>query len=106
MPLTPVPSILCMSKKPVIITNDYIIYTEDVNGLLFVHMDVFRWTKSVKKSFTKVWSDWAKSKKQSIYAMPFIDDEKMRKWAVITGFKVIENHKCLDGVTRKLYLWR
>jgi hypothetical protein len=38
--------------------------------------------------------------------MPFIDNEKMVKWAVITGFKVLENHKCLDGISRKLYLWR
>jgi hypothetical protein len=93
-------------KIPAITTNDYIIYTEDVNGLLFVHMDVFKWTKSIKKEFTKDWHDWAKKQNQDIYAMPLIDNEKMVKWAVITGFKVLENHKCLDGISRKLYLWR
>jgi hypothetical protein len=93
-------------KIPAITTDDYIIYTEDVNGLLFVHMDVFKWTKSIKKDFAKDWHDWAKKQNQDIYAMPLIDNEKMVKWAVITGFKVLENHKCLDGISRKLYLWR
>ena len=93
-------------KIPAITTDDYIIYTENVNGLLFVHMDVFKWTKSIKKEFSKDWLDWARKQKQDIYAMPLIDNEKMVKWAVITGFKVLENHKCLDGISRKLYLWR
>lgn len=93
-------------KEPVIVKHNYIIYTEDVNGLLFVHMDVFKWTKSIKKEFVKDWNDWAKKQKQQIYAMPFIDDEKMHKWSLITGFKVVEFCKCLDGITRKLYLWR
>ena len=93
-------------KIPAITTDNYIIYTEDVNGLLFVHMDVFKWTKSIKKKFAKDWHDWAKKQNQDIYAMPLIDNEKMVKWAVITGFKVLENHKCLDGISRKLYLWR
>lgn len=93
-------------KIPVITNDDYIIYTENVNGLLFVHMDVFKWTKSIKKEFAKDWHDWAKKQNKDIYAMPLIDNEKMVKWAVITGFKVLENHKCLDGISRKLYLWR
>jgi hypothetical protein len=93
-------------KIPVITTDYYIIYTEDVNGLLFVHMDVLKWTKDIKKEFSKDWNDWARKQKQPIYAMPFIDDEKMSKWTLMIGFKLIENHKCLDGITRKLYLWR
>ena len=68
-------------------------------------MDVFKWTKSVKKEFLKDWNEFA-IKNKPLYAMPFIDDEKMHKWSLITGFKVLENHKCLDGVTRKLYIWR
>lgn len=93
-------------KIPTVIKPNYVIYTENVNNLLFVHMDVFKWTKGIKKEFVKDWNDWARKQKQDIYAMPFIDDEKMRKWLLITGFKVLENHKCLDGITRKLYLWR
>ena len=93
-------------KIPVITTDYYIIYTEDVNGLLFVHMDVLKWTKSIKKEFSKDWNDWARKQKQPIYAMPFIDDEKMSKFVSMIGFKLIENHNCLDGITRKLYLWR
>jgi len=93
-------------KIPVITTDYYIIYTEDVNGLLFVHMDVLKWTKSIKKEFSKDWNDWARKQKQNIYAMPFIDDEKMGKFVSMIGFELLENHKCLDGITRKLYLWR
>jgi hypothetical protein len=53
-------------KIPVITTDYYIIYTEDVNGLLFVHMDVLKWTKSIKKEFVKDWNDWARKQKQPI----------------------------------------
>jgi len=92
-------------KKRVIVKPKYIVYTEIVNNLTFIHMDVFKWTKSVKKEFLKDWNEFA-IKNKPLYAMPFIDDEKMHKWSLITGFKVLENHKCLDGVTRKLYIWR
>ena len=92
-------------KEPIIVKPEYIIYTENVNNLTFIHMDVFKWTKSIKKEFVKDWNEFA-IKNKPLYAMPFIDDEKMHKWSWITGFKVLENHKCLDGITRKLYIWR
>jgi len=93
-------------KEPVIVKPEYIVYIERVRDLKFIHMDVFKWSKTVKKEFAKDWNDWAKKQQEPLYAMPFIDDEKMRKWAVITGFKILEQHKCLDGITRKLYIWR
>ena len=96
-----------MSKKePVIVKPEYIVYIERVRDLKFIHMDVFKWSKTVKKEFAKEWNEWARKQQEPLYAMPFIDDEKMRKWAVITGFKILEHHKCLDGITRKLYIWR
>lgn len=92
-------------KLPVIKNPNFIVYTEDVQGLTFIHMDVFKWTTKIKKDFLNNWLTWANIQNKPLYAMPFIDDSKMAKWAVICGFRVIEHHECLDGVTRKLYIW-
>ena len=67
-------------------------------------MDVFKWTKVIKQQFLSDWNTWAdKHKDKVLLAMPFIDDTKMEKWTAMTGFKLIEHHKCTDGVVRKLY---
>ena len=93
-----------MLKVPVIISSDYIVYTEYVEDIPFIHMDVFKWTKTIKQQFLKDWNDWFDNQDEVLYAMPFTDDDKMATWAKITGFNVLEHHKCTDGVTRKLYI--
>ncbi len=93
-------------KHPVIERDDYVVYVEYANGVIFIHMDVHRWTKQVRKTFLADWNEWAGRQEDTLFAMPFVDDEKMRKWAVICGFEVAEDHSCLDGVIRRLYIWR
>ena len=94
-------------KVPVITKEDYIVYTEDVQGLVFIHMDVFRWSKTVKRNFLKDWNEWASAQGKDLYAMPFIDNDKMVKWCTeVCGFRLLHNHLCTDGVVRKLYIWR
>ncbi len=93
-------------KHPVIERDDYVVYVEYANGVIFIHMDVHRWTKQVRKAFLADWNEWAGRQEDTLFAMPFVDDEKMRKWAVICGFEVAEDHSCLDGVIRRLYIWR
>lgn len=92
-------------KHPVIERDYYVVYVEHASGVRFIHMDVFKWSKTVKKAFTKDWNEWAGQQEDVLFAMPFIDDEKMRKWAVICGFEVAESHVCTDGIIRKLYIW-
>lgn len=93
-------------KYPVIQTDNYIVYVEEAQQKWFIHMDVFKWSKTIKQQFLSDWNDWAdKHKDKVLLAMPFIDDYKMEKWAAMTGFKLIEHHQCTDGVVRKLYLW-
>lgn len=93
-------------KTPVISCSDYIVYIEPVEDYWFIHMDVFRWTKQVKHNFMSNWTKWTEQNNNKVLlAMPFIDDTKMAKWINMTGFKLIEHHKCTDGVVRKLYKW-
>jgi hypothetical protein len=92
-------------KTPVIQSKDYTVYVEIVQGLIFIHMDVHRWTKEVKKQFTTDWLQWASEQNKPLYAMPFIDNLKMDKWVAMCGFKLFEMHQCTDGVIRKLYRW-
>jgi len=93
------------AKTPVIEHEHYTVYVEHASGMRFIHMDVFKWSQAIKKAFTKDWNEWAGQQKDVLFAMPFIDNEKMQKWAVICGFEVAENHVCMDGVIRKLYIW-
>ena len=93
-------------KTPVINTPAYIVYVEIVQGsLVFIHMDVFKWNKTVKQAFLKDWFEWASQQSEPLYAMPFIDDTKMDKWTALCGFKLFQMHQCTDGVIRKLYKW-
>ncbi len=92
-------------KVPIITTEHYIVYTEHVQGLVFIHMDVFKWSKTIKKQFLKDWNQWANAQGVSLYAMPFIDNPKMIKWTSLCGFTKIQEHLCTDGVIRKLYMW-
>ena len=93
-------------KIPVITSDDYIVYIEKFNDDLFIHMDVYKWTKEVKSSFVLDWNKWAKSQNKDLFAMPFIDNVKMIKWSKICGFELFKNYECTDGVVRKLYIWR
>jgi hypothetical protein len=93
-------------KLPVIEHEHYTVYVEYASGVRFIHMDVHKWSKAVKQAFLADWNEWAERQEGALFAMPFIDDKKMRKWAVICGFEVAEDHSCLDGVIRRLYIWR
>ena len=95
-----------VAKIPIIETASFTVYIEKVQDATFIHMDVFKWTKTVKYEFLTVWFSWAKMQTCSLYAMPFIDDKKMAKWTKLCGFDLIKNQQCLDGVARKLYIWR
>jgi hypothetical protein len=94
-------------KYPVVelIDPHFIVYVELVNEMMFIHMDVFRWNKTTKKRFLRVWTEWADANEE-VFAMPFIDDEKMAKWVKMCGFRLLDNHRCTDGVIRKLYIRR
>lgn len=92
-------------KTPVIVSDDYTVYVEPVQSYIFIHMDVHRWSKTIKNKFMKEWTAWVTKQDQPLYAMPFIDDEKMVKWSKICGFKLLENHLCTDGIMRKLYVF-
>lgn len=92
-------------KTPVLQAEDYVVYVEIVQGLTFIHMDVFKWTKRVKEEFLHNWLSWASQQSRPLYAMPFIDNAKMDKWCSLCGFKLLEMHHCTDGVIRKLFKW-
>jgi len=101
-----------MTKYPVIQAEHYVVYVElvpsvePVQTYWFIHMDVFKWSKTIRQQFLSDWNAWTEQHKDKVLlAMPFIDDTKMEKWTAMTGFKLIEHHKCTDGVVRKLYSW-
>jgi len=44
-------------KHPVINHDHYTVYVEHASGMRFIHMDVFKWSKTVKKAFTQDWNE-------------------------------------------------
>jgi len=93
-------------KLPIIAGDYFTIYIEHVGKHTFIHMTVSKWSKTIRKQFLDTWLAWAEKQAIPLYAMPFIDDEKMAKWVKLCGFDLLNNHVCADGVTRKLYVWR
>lgn len=93
-------------KLPVLADDFFTVYVEHVGGNTFIHMDVAKWSKGVRQRFKEAWPHWAEKQAAALYAMPFIDDAKMAKWAKFCGFELFDNHACTDGVIRKLYVWR
>ena len=96
----------CLEKIPIVKNASFGIYVEKLPFATFIHMDVLKWTKTIRNEFLSEWFSWAKMQTCSLYAMPFIDNKKMAKWTKLCGFELVKHQPCSDGVTRKLYLWR
>lgn len=96
-----------MSKFPVVNRQDYIIYLEDDNGVVFIHCDVLtKWTKEVKKNLlvdfkllTEMWNS-------DLFALHQPQDKKHKKFLKMFGFNYFESIKGLDNNDYDVYIWR
>ena len=94
-------------KEPVVVGEHWVMYQEVTPyGDLFFHTDIYKWNKSIRKEYVEAFRRWAKKQEVPIFAMPFVDDNKMRKFGRLLGFKVLHPaYPCVDGVERRLWIW-
>ena len=94
-------------KYPIYSCKDFTIYFERVlDGPLMIHADYQgKWTKQSKKVFTGIIDDLCSNLKEPIFALPMIDDAKMRKFTKMCNFIKIADFECHDKVVRPLYMW-
>ena len=74
-------------KLPVVNTDEYIIYLENVGGSTFVHCDVFKWSKTVRADLISKWNNLCWLHNKPIYAYHYVGDDKHLKFLKMTGFK-------------------
>lgn len=94
-------------KTPVVNKEDYIIYLEDDNGLVFIHCDILKkWTKETKrklledfKLLTEVWNS-------DLLALHTPADKKHKKFLNMFGFSYFKSIKGLDDNDYDVYIWR
>lgn len=71
-----------------------------------IHADfVGKWNKNNKKVFKGIIDDLCSNLKEPIFALPMIDDKKMRKFTKLCNFHKVQDFKCFDNVVRPLYMW-
>lgn len=88
-------------KTPVVLRNDYIMYLELYDDLLWFHTDVRKWTTEVKHRYL---SDLGKL--LNLVNMPlvaFIDNKKLAKFAKTIGFSEKETIMKDGQVTGYIY---
>lgn len=76
-----------MSKVPVVRSHEFNIYYEQINGLTFVHCDVFKWNKTVKEHLMIDIEIICELHKGPMYAYHIVGDRKHEKFLRMVGFK-------------------
>lgn len=92
-------------KQVVISKEHYDMHVEQHEGYWFFHVDIHKWTPSVKRKYMEdleaVYAVF-----NPLYAIPQDVDKKRAKFGDITGFYPIGECVCNDGRTRSIYEYK
>ena len=88
-------------KVPVVIRNDYTMFLELFEGMLWFHTDVHKWSQKIKKDFIKDLDTLHTL--VSIPLLALIDNMKLAKFAEIIGFKYEQPFKGRDNEIYQIY---
>ena len=91
------------SKVPVVLRDEYTMYLELFDNLLWFHTDVNRWTIGVKKRFEKDLDCLLDLVGMALAALIRDDDNKLGKFARSIGFQVKKEVVLLDGSKAFVY---
>lgn len=94
-----------MDKVPVVHNESFTIYLEAYKGLLYIHCDVYKWSKSTRKKMEVALEYLLAKYQQPLYA-PHDDDNdlKHRKFLDMYGFKYFGIVKDIDDDSRTVYV--
>jgi hypothetical protein len=94
-----------MVKTPVIIREDYIVYFEPVNAGVFIHCDVFKWNKTIKRKLTEDFNTLKSLHDQPIWALHEEHrGQKHLKFLNMFGFRHLEDAKDIHGNRVEFYI--
>jgi hypothetical protein len=91
-------------KVPVIENDNFTTYLEVHEGLLFIHCDVHKWSKTVRKKMKSALKGLIKKYKQPLYAAQIDNDNKHRKFLDMYGFKYFGIVKDFEGNSREVFV--
>ena len=74
-------------KVPVVIRNDYIMYLEFFEGMLWFHTDVHKWTAEIKAKYLEDLNILQYLVNIPLLAMINKRDKKLTKFTKVIGFK-------------------
>lgn len=95
-----------MMKTPVVMKDNYIMYFEFFNNLMWFHTDVFKWSARIKQEYLK---DLNIVKSLiNIPLLAFIEEEnvKLNKFAKLIGMEKMQTVVSNEGATAHIYCWR
>lgn len=75
------------TKVPVVIRDNYVMYLEFYENLLWFHTDVFKWTSDIKKQYLVNLNILQQLCNTKLLALIEITDTKLEKFAKSIGFK-------------------
>ena len=93
-------------KTPIVIRNEYIMYLEFFDNLLWFHTDVYRWTSNVKRRFLKDMRTLV-----GLIGMPLLSlieatNKKLSKFAEVIGMDREQAITTSTGEQAFIYCWR
>lgn len=93
-----------LSKVPVVVREDYIMYLELFDNLLWFHTDVLKWTSQVKLKFTEDLNLLHYLVGVPIVALVDEDNTKLAKFGEKTGW--IKDHEIMTSENKKAYIYK
>jgi len=94
-------------KVPVLDTDDFILYMEELEGNSFIHCDVLvKWNKTVKKKLQLAFSLLTKEYGKELYALHTPKDKKHEKFLKMFNFSYLQSFTGKDGKDYDIYIWR
>ena len=74
-------------KVPVVLRDDYIMYLEFFEGMLWFHTDVRKWTSEIKVKYVEDLNILQYLTNSPLVAMVNQRDKKLSKFSKVIGFK-------------------
>lgn len=88
-------------KTPIVNREHYIIYLEFFANLYWLHTDVFRWSKAIKKQYIKDLNTLQSLLDSPLYGM--VDNDKLGRFGKTIGFSYLQDLTGNDGNTYQIY---
>lgn len=93
-----------LSKVPVVVREDYIMYLELFDNLLWFHTDVFKWSPKVKLKFTEDLNLLHYLVGVPIVALVDEDNKKLAKFGENTGW--FKDQEIMTKENKKAYIYK